>query len=173
MKLTQSLQFLVKNDAFLQLKNIPALEITSLANLNISTVIAKWFQSGMESKKNLKTNNWSTKTLPNTRDKVSRVVRYCLDEIATKEELQTLKTGLPPANAGNYLQLKSLYTDACSSIEKNTVIKLNQLTSDIVSSNAGPEKTSKRKSPDTNIALISAVCKKFDIINKKCKPNIE
>ena len=151
------------NNALSQLRNIPALEIRSLKDLNISKVIEKWFQCGMESKKNYKTNNWSTLTADNTRDKVSRVIRYCLDEVATENELQILKNGVPPANASNYFELKTIYTDTCYSIERNAVSKLQQLTS-VISANSN-----KRKSPVVNIALVSAVCKKLDAVSKHSK----
>ena len=158
----------ISTNALLHLKNIPALEITSLKDLTISKVIEKWFQCGMESKKYHKTNNWSTSTADNTRDKVSRVVRYCLDEIATPEELQALKNGLPDTNSSNYLELKKIYTDTCCSIERNTILKLKERTSVIVSSNLN-----KRKSPPVNIALVSATCKKLDAIKRHSKTTNE
>ena len=150
-------------NALSQLKNIPALEIVSLNDLTISKVLEKWFQCGMESKKNHKNNNWSTSTNGNIRDKVSKVVRYCLDEIATDEELEVLKNGLPPPNVSNYLELKSLYTDTCYSIEKKAMIAIKEVTSGI------PSNPNKRKSPAVNFALVSVVCKKLDAINKHRK----
>ena len=160
---SSAVEFSASANALSQLKNIPVLEITSLNDLTISKVLEKWFQCGMESKKNAKTNNWSTSTCRDIRDKVSKVVRYCLDEIATAVGLQVLKDGLPPPNVSNYLELKVLYTDTCYSIEKKAISSLKESTSEI------PSNLKKRKSPAVNIALVSAVCKKLEAINKHSK----
>ena len=160
---SSAVEFSASANALSQLKNIPVLEIVSLNDLTISKVLEKWFQCGMESKKNAKTNNWSTSTGRDIRDKVSKVVRYCLDEIATAAELQVLKDGLPPPNVSNYLELKVLYTDTCYSIEKKAISSLKESTSEI------PSNLKKRKSPAVNIALVSAVCKKLEAINKHSK----